>query len=72
MEQIIVKLQEWIALYGLKLVAAILILIIGRFAAKGIRVLIRRALQKSRIDDTLVSFVSSLCSGSSMSSDAPS
>ena len=61
MEQIIVKLQEWIALYGLKLVAAILILIIGRFAAKGIRVLIRRALQKSRIDDTLVSFVSSLC-----------
>ena len=61
MEQIVAKLQEWIALYGLKLVAAILILIIGRYAAKGIRVLIRRALQKAKVDDTLVSFVSSLC-----------
>ena len=61
MEQIVAKLQEWIALYGLKLVAAILILIIGRFAAKGVRVLVRRALQKAKVDDTLVSFVSSLC-----------
>lgn len=61
MEQIIVKLQDWIALYGLKLVAAILILIIGRFVAKGIRVLIRKALQKAKVDHTLVSFVSSLC-----------
>jgi len=61
MEQIVIKMQEWLALYGLKVIAAILILIIGRFAAKGIRVLIRRALQKGKVDDILVSFVSSLC-----------
>jgi len=61
MEQIVIKMQEWLALYGLKVIAAILILIIGRFAAKGIRVLIRRALQKGKVDDVLVSFVSSLC-----------
>jgi small conductance mechanosensitive channel len=61
MEQIVIKMQEWLALYGLKVIAAILILIIGRFAAKGIRVLIRRVLQKGKVDDVLVSFVSSLC-----------
>lgn len=61
MEQVIVKLQEWIALYGLKVIAAVVILIVGRLAAKGIRAIIRRVLQKGHIDDTLVSFVSNLC-----------
>ena len=61
MEQIVVKLQEWIALYGLKVIAAVVILIVGRFAAKGIRAIIRRMLQKGHVDETLVSFVSSLC-----------
>ena len=61
MEQIVVKLQEWIALYGLKVIAAVVILVIGRFAAKGIRAIIRRMLQKGHVDETLVSFVSSLC-----------
>jgi small conductance mechanosensitive channel len=61
MEQVVVKLQEWVALYGLKVIAAIVILVVGRFAAKGIRGIIRRMLQKGHVDETLVSFVSSLC-----------
>jgi small conductance mechanosensitive channel len=61
MEQLIVKMQEWIALYGLKVIAAIAILILGRIAAKFIRSLIRRMLHKGRVDEMLVSFVSSLC-----------
>ena len=60
MEQIVGKLQEWIALYGLKVIAAIAILIIGQLAAKGVRSVIRRALHKGKIDDTLVTFVASL------------
>jgi len=60
MEQVIVKLQEWIALYGLKVIAAIIILIIGRFAAKGTRGVIRRVMKKGNVDATLISFVSSL------------
>ncbi|MGA7829282.1 MAG: mechanosensitive ion channel domain-containing protein [Geobacteraceae bacterium] len=60
MEQIFMQLQDWIVLYGLKVIAAILILVIGRIAAKAIRGLIRRALQKGKIDETLVSFVASL------------
>ncbi len=61
MDQIVMTLQDWVVQYGLKVLAAILILIIGRYAAKAIRELIRRALQKGRVDETLVSFVSSLC-----------
>jgi hypothetical protein len=33
MDQVVAKLQEWIVLYGLNVVAAVAILIIGRFAA---------------------------------------
>jgi small conductance mechanosensitive channel len=61
MEQIAAKVQEWIALYGLKVIAAIVILIIGRWAAKGVTSLIRKMLRKGRIDETLVSFVANLC-----------
>lgn len=60
MEQIVGKLQEWIALYGLKAIAAIVILIVGRFAAIGIRTLVKRSLAKSRVDKTLAAFVTSV------------
>jgi len=59
-EKLVTKMQEWIALYGLKAVAAILILLIGWVVAKGIRTLIRRVMTKARIDGTLTSFISSL------------
>lgn len=60
MDQVYVKLQEWIALYGLKVIAAIAIIVIGRFVAIGLRSLIKRLLQKSAIEETLVSFITSL------------
>lgn len=60
MDHVIAKVQEWIVLYGLKVVAAIAILVIGRFVAKGSRVVIRRMLEKGHVDETLISFVSSL------------
>lgn len=60
MEQVVLKLQEWIALYGLNVIAAIAILVIGTFAAKIVRSIIRRILQKSKVDDTLVSFITNL------------
>ena len=59
MEQVMVKLQELLALYGLKVIAAVAIFVIGRFAAIGIRGVIRRLLQKARLDEMLVSFVTS-------------
>lgn len=57
MEQVALRLQDWIALYGLRVVAAVVILVLGRFAAAAVRSLTRRLLQKSRVDDTLVSFL---------------
>jgi small conductance mechanosensitive channel len=53
-------LMDCVTLYGLKLIAALLILIIGRMAARGIRSLIKRTLSKWNIDETLAKFVSSL------------
>ncbi len=60
MEPLVIKLQEWLALYGIKVVAAALILVFGRVAAMGIRSLVRRMLTKSRVEETLVSFVTSV------------
>ena len=60
MDQIFMRMQDWIALYGLKVIAAILILVIGRYVAIGLRAIVRRLMRKSKVDETLVSFVTSL------------
>jgi small conductance mechanosensitive channel len=61
MEDLAVSLQGWIAFYGLKVIAAIVILILGRFAAKAIRTLVQRVLQKTKLEAALISFITSLC-----------
>jgi small conductance mechanosensitive channel len=60
MEQIVAKVQEWVVLYGLKVIAAIAIFFVGWIVAKGVRVVMRRILQKGHVDETLVSFVTSV------------
>ncbi len=60
MKELIPKLVEWGSAFGLKLIAAIAILIIGRIVAKSIRKLIIRVMDKRKIDKTISSFVSSL------------
>ena len=60
MQEILSKLMGWAALYGLKALAALVIIIVGWFVAKGIRSVVRKMLTKGRVDLTLVSFVSSL------------
>jgi small conductance mechanosensitive channel len=51
------KVQEWITLYGLKIIAAIIILIVGRWLAKAVRGILRRSLIKRQVDDTIISFI---------------
>jgi small conductance mechanosensitive channel len=60
MERVVMQAQEWVALYGLKAIAAIAIFVVGRFAAKVIRTVIRKVLRKSQVDETLISFSSSV------------
>ncbi len=57
---ILPKLQELITLYGLKVIAAAVIFIVGRWVAKGLKRLIVRALIKGKVDQTLVSFLGHL------------
>jgi small conductance mechanosensitive channel len=61
MEQVSVTLKDWIILYGLRVIAAAAILVVGWFIAKGIRSIIQHMLKRGKVDETLVSFVASLC-----------
>jgi len=60
MEGIITQLKELVILYGLKIIAALLILIVGRFIALGVRALLRKIMLSRKVDKTLVAFVTSL------------
>ena len=60
MNELVEKLQELIALYGLQVIGALIILLVGWWVAKLLRNLVRRLLMKSKLDNTLVSFTSQL------------
>jgi small conductance mechanosensitive channel len=59
-DQILDKTQELIAFYGLKVIAALFILLIGRWVAKAVRKVIENVMLRTKVDATLVSFVASL------------
>lgn len=54
MEDILLKLQEIVTIYGLKILAAIIIFVIGRIAAKALRRFIVASLRKSKADEALI------------------
>ena len=61
MEAILQKIYEYLATYGLKIVAAVVILVVGRFVAKVIAGLVGKAMVKAKVDKTLANFVENLC-----------
>ena len=60
MEKITDQLIVFATTYGLKVVGAILILILGRFFAGVARKIVKRIAKRSNLDDAVVSFLSSL------------
>lgn len=60
MENIVEKIWELLTIYGLKLVAAIAVLIVGRWIAKGLTGFTEKMLNKRQVDPTIVSFVANL------------
>ena len=54
------KIQELVINSGAQVLLAVVILVIGRYAALGIRSLVMRGMRKSKVDETLISFVASL------------
>ncbi len=60
MNQVLDKLTELIAVYGMKIVAAIVIFVLGRILAKTLSNLVRRMMRKANVDQTLRRFVSNM------------
>ena len=58
--QIWVQVQDVVAAWGLKVIAAIAIFIIGRWIAKAVRNGVRRMLTKADVDPIIVGFVGSM------------
>ncbi|MBE7379918.1 MAG: mechanosensitive ion channel [Leptolyngbya sp. SIO1E4] len=58
--QYIEVLQDLVTRFGLNLIAAIVIFLIGQWIAKRVRWLVRRLMSKGNMDPTLISFVSML------------
>ncbi len=59
-EQIIQNLASWASAYSLKILAAILVLLIGRWLSKKIARLLEVVLEKNKVDPTLVGFLSNI------------
>jgi len=57
---IIPKLQELLAFYSLKIVAAVVIFIIGRWIAKLLKNLLEKTMIKRKVDATLVGFMGNI------------
>ena len=60
MEGILAKLKDWIVLYGMNVLGAIVILVIGRWVAMTVRMVVRKVLRRHRVDITLVSFAANI------------
>ena len=57
MEELISKIWELLTIYGLKVIAAIVVFIVGRWIAKGLTKFTENLMNKRQVDPTLVSFV---------------
>jgi len=60
MENVIQRVWELLTIYGLKIIAAIVIFIVGRWVAKAIKNLTEKVMRKKKVDVTLISFIGDL------------
>ena len=61
METVLNKIYEFVALYWLQVLAAVIIFVVGRWLAKVISNLVAKAMTKAKIDPTLTNFIKHLC-----------
>jgi small conductance mechanosensitive channel len=60
MEQLLAKAYDLGTVFGVRILTALLILIVGRWMARALRTIIRRALERAKIEATVASFFSNL------------
>jgi small conductance mechanosensitive channel len=63
MENILSTITEYVSLYGLKVIAAIVIFIVGKWLAKKLVLFVKNLMAKANVDDTLVSFAGNIMYG---------
>ncbi len=57
---LLAKVYELLTVYGMRVIAAVVIFVLGRWVAMGVAKIIKRVMLKSKVDVTLVSFVRNL------------
>jgi small conductance mechanosensitive channel len=60
MEDVAGKIYEYLATYGLQIIAAAIIFVVGRWLARQISKLVGKAIAKANVSDALVAFVQNL------------
>ncbi len=60
MENIISKVWELLTIYGLKVIAAIVVFIVGRWIAKGLAKLAEKMMNRRQVDPSIVSFAANM------------
>lgn len=60
MEKILQDVGAWVATYGLQVLGAVVILVVGWLAAKIVRRAVERLLEKAKVEETLARFVAGL------------
>ena len=71
MENIVEKIWELITIYGLKVVAAIAVLIVGRWVAKGMTGFTEKVMNKRQVDPTIVTTFISIAKTGICDADGP-
>lgn len=60
MENVMQRLVDFATVYGIKIIGAVLILIVGRIVAGIVRNVVRKLLAKAKTDETIIKFVARL------------
>ena len=60
MEGLISNVWELLTIYGLKVIAAIVVFVVGRWIAKGLTKFVENLMNKRQLDSTIVSFVANM------------
>ena len=63
---VVEKMIEALSLYGMKIIAAVLIIVVGLWISKIIKGCFLKTLQKKKVDPTLVGFFASMLHGLSL------
>jgi len=60
MEDLVSNVWELLTIYGLKVIAAVVVFVVGRWIAKGLTKFAEKVMNKRRVDTTIVSFVANM------------